>query len=1149
MSLSLEYIDACLPITATKAFVLGDARLILHGQGPYTRLIDETSGQLLAEIKTFKRSNVHGFLLPEEELQKTGSQPIRIITWGGPSVRIIELSARQSESTVLGAFFSVVSAEFLAPDWILSGCSVCVDGEGRACFLTAHNALLGLRLVDSGSPKYRKNIQIQQLATGVKSILYSADIVSLSSTHVLIAAGTVFGEIIVWSCFLNEIGDAFSNTISSIHHFFTGHEGSIFGVRISSVVPSLQGSNSGRLLASCSDDRTVRVWDISDCDQVSRHDPPSYSTDGFELRSTGFGDVATIRSSESYVAKAFGHSARIWGVYFLPRTKADQPQLNFVSHGEDSTCVFWELTWEPRLTGGRPDFRLRETNSIHHHSGKHIWSLDVGGRNEAPVIYTGGADGALKNIGIESYWKERPDYMSNRKVAPSSVKTRKHSHQLQGALKAFDLVSQDCFLGVTFQGEVKLGWVGTNNDNVCQDEDGSVRWETIATEEDFRSFAVTSSCSQRGLALLGNERGLIRLYEHESKTLSTLIQVSERPVGLWLLDSSESNRGDIYFISSDPATQKTSLVMINGRNTGQPTIKNFDVALPIDFEVTCASFACESQYLVLGSKIGALAVYKVSALTQILEPLEVLRRVHGKVGVSQVMPIPSKERSLTTFSSFFLTCGRDGNYCIYEISRETDEQTAFVQLVHRSLAHFGQNVEGAYFDRETEDLILYGFGGTQFIVWNESRQTELMRVECGGGRRRWAFGVNEACRNYLLLWNHAAKFNSTRQSYTPAYRTLRAGGHGREIKSMAVCNDVRDIGTLIATGAEDTAVRIFSPAESSKREGPWGTFKCLRVMNQHGTGLQQVKWSKAGDYLFSSSGLEEFFVWRVTSVPVFGVASVLIASAPKEDLKSDLRVTSFDMLQLEGSDQFIFCLTYSNSTLKIFHFAPCRDRGDFILLARGRYMTNCLTQAQFVVKESSISLITAATDGYITVWNLTPVLQPFYTVSSGSVGLKRPLVTDEITPQAMTCENRYQIHSNSIKALELVHLSESQSLVVTGGDDNSVSVSLWDIFELSVATVTIADAHAASVTAIKVLNHTQEADGMTHRLVIASSGNDHRVKVWSVSVGPLQNGPQRIGIKSLLDEYSSVADISSLDVLRDNQLLVCGVGMELFRYC
>lgn len=230
-------------------------------------------------------------------------------------------------------------------------------------------------------------------------------------------------------------------------------------------------------------------------------------------------------------------------------------------------------------------------------------------------------------------------------------------------------------------------------------------------------------------------------------------------------------------------------------------------------------------------------------------------------------------------------------------------------------------------------------------------------------------------------------------------------------------------------------------------------------------------------------------------------------------------------------------------------------------------MTNCLTQGRFIIQGSSITLVTAATDGYFTLWDLTDTLKRFYTVNASSlkaIGSFEP----ETSPEDITCENRHDVHSNSIKAMELVLLSDTTTMIVSGGDDNSLSISLLGSAlngsletDTHVSTISVPDAHAASITAIKVLSHTpsESKDGFdTARIILASAGNDHRVKIWSITV-PVSQNPGIIEAQFLQDRYSSVADISSMGLVRRPNssqssseeihatLLVGGVGIELLK--
>lgn len=216
-------------------------------------------------------------------------------------------------------------------------------------------------------------------------------------------------------------------------------------------------------------------------------------------------------------------------------------------------------------------------------------------------------------------------------------------------------------------------------------------------------------------------------------------------------------------------------------------------------------------------------------------------------------------------------------------------------------------------------------------------------------------------------------------------------------------------------------------------------------------------------------------------------------------------------------------------------------------------MTNCLTQAHFLLGDSSIKFITAATDGYITLWDLTSTLEPFYAITSSTLATRHSLSNLPVRPENIACESRYQIHANSIKTMELVPLSDAATMIVAGGDDNSISVSLLQMKlgeTALVATVSIPDAHAASVTTIKVFRQHTSVEPTSFTVV--SSGNDHQVKFWTVTIDPTKRDTQGIHVENVLNTYSSVADISSLGLINgasegaQRSLLVCGVGMELF---
>ncbi|KAL2798937.1 WD40-repeat-containing domain protein [Aspergillus keveii] len=1165
MSSILEHIDACLPVTTIKALVVGDKKLLLAGQGSFVRVVEEGSGDVLASRKIFKRSAVHGFVIFENE-QETETIQVQFLAWGDRSLRLINLSCPKNGRVAPAIFLEPASAEYYAPDWLLAGCAGTANAGSAAYLVTAHNAVLGLNTVGDSSSRSGTAIELRQLVVGVKSILYSANIISLSPSHVLVAAGTVFGEIIVWSCFVQGGKGIAAKITSSIHHFITGHEGSIFDVKISPEITNLHGDQPGRLLASCSDDRTVRVWDISDCERADPNEPSPYSTDGFELKSTGFGHVKDEPevTSESCVASAFGHGARIWGVNFV---QSRQGKIGLVSRGEDVHCLVWDLSWK-QSQSQKSEFKLSNVCSLRCHNGKHIWSLETVEAGTETTVFTGGADGAVRTFKLNE--ESGPVECLNRTTRVPIAQSKDTEVADKILMRAFGFVSSDCFLATTSLGEIQIGWVESP-----EAIDRRIVRETLSVEDGLGSYTIISGLPSKGVAVFGDPKGVIRLYQHESRSITKVVEIGQRPVSLHSLDYQPETSelpATMVFLATYATHDTADLFHIYLLRDTEPRVEKTTLHLPEGFDITCASLINNNDYLAIGSKLGSLVVFSMSR-SDSLQPLIKLIRFHSKEGVNQILPLSSLSPTTNTPPTQFLSCGRDGNYRIssLDISKDSAE-TVSIRTVH-SPTTLGFNIEGAYLDQSSQHLMFYGFGGMEFVIWNETTQAEVARIHCGGGHRRWAFQPStERPGHALLLWARGG-LNASHINVHNS-RTICAGGHGREIKTLGSVQRP-DGRPLFVTGSEDTTLRVFSPRSDSTSQGS-GALECLRVLTAHDSSPQHIGFSKDARFMFTSSAMEDFYVWKIDSIPVFGLTAALLGWCPKSQPNSELRITSFDVLEVEGSGDgnedeanFLLCLTYSNSTISIFHLSCSTndDEGRFTLLANGTYTSNCLTQVRFLQGPSSLCLITTSTDGHFTLWDVTSVLEPYYIIPSTSTAtlvLNRSLTNTSITPEKIACESRHQIHSNSIKSIDLARLSETTTLVIAGGDDNSVTLSLLyaddaETNDRQAATISIPDAHAASVNDVKLISHStvpseNGAETESVRLTFVSSGNDHRVKIWQVDVDAnAETGrptEDDIQVSNVVDRFSPVADISSVDVVEDQgetRLLVCGVGMEYFK--
>lgn len=432
------------------------------------------------------------------------------------------------------------------------------------------------------------------------------------------------------------------------------------------------------------------------------------------------------------------------------------------------------------------------------------------------------------------------------------------------------------------------------------------------------------------------------------------------------------------------------------------------------------------------------------------------------------------------------------------------------------------------------------------MVYDETHHRELASIDCGGPHRVWSFSPSpeDGSSNSFgsFSWVRATDLHWAFLGI-PASKLIKPGGHGREIKACAVRPQLFNISghacNIIATGAEDTDIRLFSYSDAQYQAGASG-FTCLSVMKKHNTGIQHLQWSADGAYLFSSGGQFEFFVWRIREVPLVrvGVVCEFEYRLPLDSDLPDLRITSFEARSLPEIECFDVCVALSDSSTRLYRY-ECARR-DWTLRWESRYTDICLTQVFFLGLDSSELVAAAASDGHIAIWNTGAVS------NAGQI-------------------KKIKVHQSAIKACQLIPFSGTNSstescLVVTAGDDNGLcfTVVSWtnDTEESTVEAqvLSIPRAHAASISALAVLpGERHDTEGRLQKR-IASAGNDQRVKLWEIAINPQNPDISSLDVRRIASWFTPVADVGDMSVL-PNQLedcpdartsvVVCGVGMEV----
>ena len=367
-------------MTAIEFFRTAFGILILAGEGCYLKIFDLTTSNILCECKIFESQAIHGIVSRRHNEILDHGADLEVVIWGGPSLRLLSredimvlLRDHTQSENLQNRIYSDGTACTVS-DWILD-VAISPHSSQECVIVTAHNTVIRAK-----ASKGSHNITFEELNSPSRSILYSAYLVWESTKTVLVAAGTVFGEIIMWQC---SIPTDTLSSVSRVLHTFTGHEGSIFGVNVSPVVTNRDGKPT-RLLASCSDDRTIRIWELNLGEQIDRT--------GFDVvvaRETGFGgNREQGEVSNTCLAMAMGHASRIWSVEFLVRGS----DVSVLSFGEDATTQHWAL--------GRSTLTHLETFA--YNTGKHIWSKALLLDGEHTLVTTGGADGKISLFEIPS---------------------------------------------------------------------------------------------------------------------------------------------------------------------------------------------------------------------------------------------------------------------------------------------------------------------------------------------------------------------------------------------------------------------------------------------------------------------------------------------------------------------------------------------------------------------------------------------------------------------------------------------------------------------------------------------------------------------------------------------------------------------------
>ncbi|XP_064630402.1 tRNA (34-2'-O)-methyltransferase regulator WDR6-like [Lineus longissimus] len=359
---------------------------LLAGIGPWLHLFDLKTNKHLSSSKCLPGSKIHGM---RPGAASKGSALFCL--FGQKFLRIASFEEARSS-------LQLVQEPTRFDDWIWDVAWVTSKAESTLAVAQGHNCV---QLYDWRTRTVLESVQCEEIC-----ILYCARFLGTCWADLVLAAGTVFNQVVIWAvCGQKKEG------FSKVLYRLGGHQGVIFSIAYH---PSLQ------YLCSVSDDRSLQLWKLASPNAVV----------GQETKEFKLADWSEMEFTKVY--RLYGHTARVWNVQLLDRL--------FITIGEDSTTCVW-------------DYAGQVVQRFKGHRGKSIWSVGV--HPSQNLIATGGGDCSVRLWDLKAKGKVNP-FTSNVLQLPASL--------LKGDFpRTIGLLNDDAIIVLTNEGSLLQYSIITGN--------------------------------------------------------------------------------------------------------------------------------------------------------------------------------------------------------------------------------------------------------------------------------------------------------------------------------------------------------------------------------------------------------------------------------------------------------------------------------------------------------------------------------------------------------------------------------------------------------------------------------------------------------------------------------------------------------------
>ncbi|KAL8212806.1 UNVERIFIED_CONTAM: hypothetical protein K2H54_058812 [Gekko kuhli] len=1088
------------PITALE--IVGDH--LVAGEGPNVTIY-ALEPDAIRSPRCFKQVlrnyNIHG-IKEQQKLAPGAEEASTLAVFGGKSLAVIEFSFQNSTVKLAELFPSCELHDWIWDVQWLEGSTE--TPPNCVALALGHNSVA---LYDCAGQGILQEVHCQE-----KCILYSAHLVGSRWDSLVLVAGTVFNQLVIW-CAADPADD--TGRVQPRGRI-SGHHGVIF---------SICYLESKGILASASDDRSLRLWGVSSLRVLPDHIP--------------------------CLLVCYGHQSRVWSVRLL--------NDYVISIGEDSACLMWSYHGEI-------------VHSFKGHKGRGLRAVAV---HEAQgCVFTGGADSGIRCWHFKELRTNGSSLLQlnfpspQRKGSPRVVKLAGASHVLivtdTGAVYSYDLTSKAwtlvledaayqsysllevselaqgdvlCAMG-NISGEVKLFLLHhpaqAKDLHPFKEKVHSLSWSSRPGQDlHTRSLFVSGSagvllwlevfcCPPSAVTVVVKRCFLLPPCKHRWHTCTTFL-----PQGDLLLCG--DRRGSLMLFAC-PTPLDSEQEKASGRGDFGDSVTVHD-GPELDFPMKVEGPPTKG-------------------------PVSLIFGLHGKTGVT----------SVACHHDFVYSTGRDGCY------RQLQVVGQQLRVLRKQKPCKGLEwLEGLHFGSDGSTQVL-GFHATHFVLWDASSNETLLSIPCGGGHRSWSYTRSLSAETFAYVKaGDVVVFQS--RDMASGQQVLKESLHGRELTCVCHVGTLKTSGqvpvSVFATGSEDNMVNILA------YKAQFHTLTQLTAIGDHISSVRalaamerssaiQQEAGSTSSVLFSAGGRAQIECYCVQLSPDHGSTSGVLCqlvhlASHRLDEQWDRMKNRHKLVKVDPETRYMSIAVLASPEDAelpgplLFLAAACSDGSVrlFLLLehaqklwlvAESFHHQRCVLKVQGFTCQTADRgrrhyLASAATDGGIAFWDITATIDCATEAVKAEVREMKLLAlgTPVFTIQA---------HSCGVNSLHVQERASGHFLVASGSDDGSIHICVIEVNAKSLVNQGTTGgagicvlrkcsrlcAHAAHVTGVRLL----------HPDYLLSVSVDQRLTLWCLGEDSLS---------FVCSKFCHIADAAALECWESGQhgwhSVVCGQGLEV----